>query len=100
MSSYIRVNNDPESQTVNWMLEGFSAELKQKCKEHAVLQRQTLKAFVETTLRQAVGMAAVPEKSEVKRETPEEDSPTRGLKPATRSRNKGQRSCQTKFRAS
>jgi len=76
------VNNDPEIQTVNWMLEDFPADVKQKCKEQAVSRRQTLKAFVEATLREATGMAL-----------PSEDQrgqePGPAVKPAARSRGKG-----------
>jgi hypothetical protein len=49
------VKNDSEAKTVNWMLEDFPELLKQKCKERALSQRQTLKAFVIDSLKKACG---------------------------------------------
>jgi hypothetical protein len=49
------VNNDAERKTVNWMLEDFPESLKQKCKEKAVSERKTLKAFVIEKLEMACG---------------------------------------------
>jgi ATP-dependent Clp protease adapter protein ClpS len=46
-----------ETKTVNWMLEDFPEDVKHKCKEKALADRETLKAFVEKVLRQAVGMS-------------------------------------------
>jgi hypothetical protein len=48
-------NNDMEVKTVNWMLEDFPDYLKQKCKEKAVSERKTLKAFVVEVLERSVG---------------------------------------------
>jgi len=101
MSTHITVDNAPETQTVNWMLEDFPAEVKQKCKEHAILQRQTLKSFVEAVLREAVGMPSVLKGDEVKQEFIDKTSSVGESKPAVRSRYKSQReSTKAKPRAS
>ena len=47
------MENESETKTVNWMLEGFPDAIKQKCKEKAMSQRKTLKAFVIDALREA-----------------------------------------------
>jgi hypothetical protein len=44
----------PDTRKVNWMLEDFPDDLKQKCKQEALSRRQTLKAFVESVLRGSV----------------------------------------------
>jgi hypothetical protein len=88
MSSHIAVEERSQAKTVNWMLEDFPADLKQRCKEQAVLQQQTLKAFVQTALREAVGMPLVLKVDEARQEfTP---SLSAG-KPAMKSRNKERR---------
>ncbi len=101
MSTHIAVDNASETQTVNWMLESFPVEVKQKCKEQAILQRQTLKSFVEAVLRQAVGMPSVPKGNEVKQEFIDKTSFLAASKPAAKSRDKSQReSTKAKPRAS
>ena len=89
MSSNITVDSGSEPETVNWMLEDFPADVKQKCKEQAVLQRQTLKAFVETVLRGAVGMPWVANEAEPNRKLGEASPSPGGAKPALKSRDKG-----------
>jgi len=49
------VDNQSETKTVNWMLEDFPEWLKQKCKEKALSERKTLKAFVIEKLQLACG---------------------------------------------
>jgi hypothetical protein len=53
MSRPFLVSNDSEIKTINWMLESFPEWLKQKCKEKAVSERKTLKAFVIEKLQKA-----------------------------------------------
>jgi hypothetical protein len=82
------VDNGFEAPTVNWMLEDFPADVKQKCKEQAILQRQTLKAFVETALRAAVGTQSVTKEAEHKQRLAETNSSPRAVKPVAKSRDK------------
>jgi len=49
------VDNNSEPKTVNWMLEDFPEWLKHKCKERALSERKTLKAFVIERLEKACG---------------------------------------------
>jgi hypothetical protein len=49
------VKSESETKTVDWMLENFPDALKQKCKEKALSERKTLKAFVIDALEGAVG---------------------------------------------
>jgi hypothetical protein len=94
MSSNITANNSSEPQTVNWMLEDFPADVKQKCKEQAVLQRQTLKAFVESVLRGAVARLELEPNRSLGEKIPSSGS----AKPASKSRDRG--NSKTKPRAS
>jgi hypothetical protein len=55
MSRPFSVDNDFETRRVNWMLEDFPEWLKQKCKEQALSERKTLKAFVIEKLQLACG---------------------------------------------
>jgi hypothetical protein len=89
MSSDITVDNGSEPGTVNWMLEDFPADVKQRCKEQAVSQRQTLKAFVETVLREAVGIPQVVNEADPNRKLDETRPSLDGAKPARKSRDKG-----------
>jgi hypothetical protein len=47
------VDNNSETKTVNWMLEDFPDWLKHKCKEKALFEKKTLKAFVIENLEKA-----------------------------------------------
>jgi hypothetical protein len=49
------VKSASETKTANWMLEKFPDALKQKCKEKALSERKSLKAFVIEILEGAVG---------------------------------------------
>lgn len=91
MSSDFIGDSNSDSQKTNWMLEDFPADVKQRCKECAVSQRRTLKAFVENALRAAVGMPAAMNKSVSAQETSGTNSSRPTAKPAAKSRDKSQK---------
>ena len=55
MSRAFSVKNESKQKTTDWMLQDFPDSLKQRCKEKALSERKTLKAFVIEVLEKAVG---------------------------------------------
>jgi hypothetical protein len=66
---YISVIDASEFERKDWMLENFPEHVKHQCKLKALSQRQTLKVFVENTLRAAVGMPVIDSSNENRQRT-------------------------------